>query len=88
MGNPTRADRPDLADELWTPAHVAAYLHCGRSTAYRTVAEPDFPAALAVRRRGRQLWVAAEVRAWARADRRVRRGSRAGGCVSGRDGAR
>ena len=63
----TQVDRamPNLDDELWVVAHVAAYLHCGRSTAYLVVARPRFPVPIEVGQVGRRHWIANEVRSWA-----------------------
>lgn len=49
---------------LWSVSDIAEYLGCGRSTVYRYMAQPDFPA------KGRPggghpRWRAVEVKDWA-----------------------
>lgn len=62
----------DLNDELWTTAHLATYLHCGRSTAFDVARDATFPAPIAVGATRRRLWIGREIRSWATAGHRQR----------------
>lgn len=49
---------------LWSVAEIAAYLGKGRSTVYRYMAQPDFPAAQRPGG-GHPRWYAVAVKEWA-----------------------
>jgi hypothetical protein len=57
-----RIGRADLADQLWTWAHIARYVHRGRTATFELVSTPAFPAPLSIGGSADRLWLADEVR--------------------------
>lgn len=55
-----------MSDDLtiWTAREVADYLRCGRSTLYRHMQKPGFPAKINPGG-GHPRWLAAQVKNWA-----------------------
>ena len=49
---------------IWTAREVAVYLRCGRSTLYRHMQKPDFPAKINPGG-GHPRWLAVQVKNWA-----------------------